>query len=190
MDYYKILAIDFDCEDEIIKKNYHKLCKQYHPDKSNGNNEKFIEIQTAYEVLSNKESRRLYDFKRLFNYDDFTEEDFNLLNKYYESFINSNEYKLMKLLYKSIPDNIINNIYNRFKKHKSKELIPLEKTIDIRDLNKTFIINLVISQSDKINKPLKIIYVSTKNGIYYLYLREYKNIILNNKDCYLILNFI
>ena len=101
-----------------------------------------------------------------------------------------NEYKLMKLLYKSIPDNIINNIYNRFKKHKSKELIPLEKTIDIRDLNKTFIINLVISQSDKINKPLKIIYVSTKNGIYYLYLREYKNIILNNKDCYLILNFI
>ena len=190
MDYYKILEIDFDCNDETIKKNYHNLCKKYHPDKSEGNNQKFLEIQQAYEVLSNKESRRLYDFKKLFNYDDFTEDEFNLLNKYYESFINSNEFKLMKLIYKSIPDHIKISIYNRFKKYKKKEIIPLEKTIDIRELNETITINLVISKTDKINKPLKIIYVLTKNGIYYLYLREYNNIVLNNKDCYLILNFI
>lgn len=48
---------------------YRKMCLQYHPDKVQVKNEeeksqveeKFKEIQLAYETLSNKESRRLYD---------------------------------------------------------------------------------------------------------------------------------
>jgi len=40
---------------------YHRLAKQYHPDKNPGHEEKFKEIQYAYEILSDPEKRELYD---------------------------------------------------------------------------------------------------------------------------------
>lgn len=62
-DYYKTLGIPKGSTDEDIKKAYRKLALKYHPDKnkSPGAEEKFKEVAEAYEVLSDKKKRELYD---------------------------------------------------------------------------------------------------------------------------------
>lgn len=62
-DYYKILGISKGASDDEIKKAYRKLALRYHPDKnkSPGAEEKFKEVAEAYEVLSDKKKRDLYD---------------------------------------------------------------------------------------------------------------------------------
>lgn len=62
-DYYKILGVSRDASTEEIRKAYRKLAKQYHPDinKSAGAEEKYKEINEAYEVLKDKEKREKYD---------------------------------------------------------------------------------------------------------------------------------
>ena len=61
-DYYKILGVDKSASEIDIKKAFRKLAHQYHPDKNgSGNEEKFKEINEAYQVLGNKEKRQQYD---------------------------------------------------------------------------------------------------------------------------------
>ncbi|XP_061402389.1 dnaJ protein homolog 1-like isoform X1 [Musca vetustissima] len=62
-DYYKILGIPKTATDEEIKKAYRKLALRYHPDKNKAANaeEKFKEVAEAYEVLSDKSKREVYD---------------------------------------------------------------------------------------------------------------------------------
>jgi len=63
-DYYSILGIAKTATDEEIKKAFRKLAVKYHPDKNAGNKEaeeKFKEINEAYEVLSDPEKRPKYD---------------------------------------------------------------------------------------------------------------------------------
>jgi DnaJ family protein A protein 2 len=58
--FYKILGVDKDAEFSVIKKAYFGLARTHHPDRG-GDTEKFQEIQSAYEVLSDREKRELYD---------------------------------------------------------------------------------------------------------------------------------
>lgn len=60
-DYYKILGVEKGATDQEIKRAFRKLAHEYHPDKANGNIDKFKEINEAYQVLGNKEKRQQYD---------------------------------------------------------------------------------------------------------------------------------
>lgn len=63
-DYYNILNVKQNATNDEIKKSFRKLSMKYHPDKNNGDDQKFKEINEAYEVLGDKDERKTYDFKR------------------------------------------------------------------------------------------------------------------------------
>jgi DnaJ-class molecular chaperone len=59
--FYKLLGVDRKADPEKIKGAYRKAAKRYHPDISPRSEEKFKEIQEAYETLSDPEKRAIYD---------------------------------------------------------------------------------------------------------------------------------
>ncbi|REJ79253.1 MAG: molecular chaperone DnaJ [Acidobacteria bacterium] len=63
-DYYKLLGVNKDAKGPEIKKAYRRLARKYHPDVNPGDKaaeEKFKEIQEAYDVLSDEKKRKVFD---------------------------------------------------------------------------------------------------------------------------------
>lgn len=62
-DYYEILGVDKSASEQEIKKSFRKLAMKYHPDVNKEDNaeEKFKEINEAYEVLSDPDKKSRYD---------------------------------------------------------------------------------------------------------------------------------
>jgi DnaJ-class molecular chaperone len=63
-DYYEVLGVSRGADEADIKKAYRRLVKQHHPDVNKGNKdaeERFKEIQEAYDVISDRDKRQRYD---------------------------------------------------------------------------------------------------------------------------------
>lgn len=60
MNPYEILGVDKGATEKDIKKAYRNLCKEHHPDKG-GDSDKFKEISSAYEILSDPQKKQQYD---------------------------------------------------------------------------------------------------------------------------------
>ena len=60
-DYYNLLGVPRTASQDEIKKAYRKLAHEFHPDKKHGNEEKFKEVNEAYQVLSDPKRRSNYD---------------------------------------------------------------------------------------------------------------------------------
>lgn len=63
-DYYQVLGVERNASEDEIKRTYRKLALKYHPDRNPGDSEaeeKFKEINEAYQVLSDPEKRAHYD---------------------------------------------------------------------------------------------------------------------------------
>jgi len=60
-DLYSVLGVDKNATQDEIKKAYRKLAHKYHPDKQGGDENKFKEVNSAYQVLGNEQKRKQYD---------------------------------------------------------------------------------------------------------------------------------
>jgi len=60
-DYYEVLGVSKSASEDEIKKAFRKAAVKYHPDKEGGDEEKFKEVNEAYEVLKDKQKRQRYD---------------------------------------------------------------------------------------------------------------------------------
>jgi molecular chaperone DnaJ len=60
-DFYKILGVEKSASQDEVKRAFLKLAHLHHPDKNDGKDDKFKEINEAYQVLGNVEKRKQYD---------------------------------------------------------------------------------------------------------------------------------
>jgi molecular chaperone DnaJ len=76
-DYYEVLGVERDADEESIKNAFRKLALKYHPDKNKSPDaeERFKEIAEAYAILSDPKKRERYDAGGFAGVADFTPED-------------------------------------------------------------------------------------------------------------------
>ena len=63
-DYYEVLGVGRDADEDALKKAYRKLAMKFHPDRNQGNKDaeaKFKELNEAYDILKDGEKRAAYD---------------------------------------------------------------------------------------------------------------------------------
>jgi hypothetical protein len=64
VDHYEVLQLSQNADSETVERVYRLLAKRFHPDnKGSGDEERFREVHTAYEVLTDPERRAEYDVK-------------------------------------------------------------------------------------------------------------------------------
>ena len=144
--YYELLEISTVATEKDIKKSYHRLALKYHPDKCKSNEEHFLAIKAAYEILIDPRSRSIYDRKTLLNlapqYQSYEEFKASLFRKKYlpstevKSKIFLNYYE--KHLESFAEDNKIQNLMQveSLKTEFLKEINKLNETKSIAELKK------------------------------------------------------
>ena len=135
---YEVLNINIDASDIEIKKQYKKLVLKYHPDKNQDDTDVFLTfelITLAYNVLSNKELKKLYNELRLIKW------DFTKLKT---------ESQIAKPNYEKKNFNHLNEEYNKSHGHNSNE-----KLLNIQEFN-TKLEKLIEERKKEITKFKKI----------------------------------
>jgi hypothetical protein len=190
MDYYEILGINSNANIQDIKNAYKKQAKLYHPDKLGEQTPEitFIELKEAYDTLSDEIKRTEYDIKQfctMFDYVELSDKDYETIRECYNKYKNTNGFKFVKLLYKSLPKKVSPPIIQSM-----FELYPSAKWIDITQMNTNEYVNLYVNMRDAYKNNLKRLIIHTKYGIYYLFLRDFNQyLIIDNENCYLTLIF-
>jgi molecular chaperone DnaJ len=89
-DFYKVLGVNQEADPAKIKRAYRRAAKRYHPDISPKDEERFKEVQSAYETLSDPKKKAVYDEQfirkpvhdvRSYPPPDFTPSSFNLFDE-------------------------------------------------------------------------------------------------------------
>jgi len=152
MNFYDILGVQHNASKSEIKKAYHKLVMLYHPDKctDKNSNEKFQEIQTAYEILYDDEKKKEYDGMSI----EQKSQVFDLIKQYFTD---------IKPQYSHIYNSIIDFIYSK------------EEEAFKTDVNSFNIKNIFTRIVDKIIKNKKGIEINTSNYDLTLTLKERYN---------------
>ena len=60
-DYYETLRVPKSASKDEVKRAFYKLAQKYHPDKKGGNEDKFKQVNEAYQTLSDDAKRSKYD---------------------------------------------------------------------------------------------------------------------------------
>jgi len=58
---YEVFGISENADQDDIKKRFRELVQEYHPDKSTGNTQKYIEVMEAYKIIGDEKSRYQFD---------------------------------------------------------------------------------------------------------------------------------
>jgi curved DNA-binding protein CbpA len=197
MKHYQVLNLPFTSSSQEIKKRYHELVLQYHPDKNKETNMQFFhEIQEAYEILSNEEKRREYDSECNLNRFEprdyiFTEEDYQLIFDYAKRIQSSIEYRFFMSLLCKIPrgtkEDINQKVYQKFtsfdtrfqtneffKRMKGKRILNMKtiKTINIQELFEDITIHLQIALEKVYNGFCDEIMVIGREKIFRIYVTK------------------
>ncbi|MBU0711559.1 DnaJ domain-containing protein [bacterium] len=103
VDYYSILSISSRASIKTIQRHFENTIKDCYIESnvSIEREEEFIEIFTAYQILTDAEKRNIYDIIRnhiLFNDKEYSEEMFNMYNKKYLHWQNNAKYKSIKYI--------------------------------------------------------------------------------------------
>tara|TARA_Y100000768_G_scaffold90535_1_gene65213 strand:- start:1173 stop:2102 length:930 start_codon:yes stop_codon:yes gene_type:complete len=178
MNYYELLDVPVNATTDEIKQHYRKYARIHHPDKG-GDPEKFKEIQTAYEILMDPIQRHQYDMDLSGTNYTFTQADYDMIYRYYNSFINSVEVRLMMSLFYSVPKDIRSkvNLSTLFKRKKVSQSTTLIKTdsikyIDATQLYDSITLHLKRSLKDVFKRVCKQIIVKTRTNYYHVFITD------------------
>lgn len=199
MNPYEIFQLQEDFTEKELKQKYRELCILYHPDKGKEvNSDKFLEVQQAYEILSDPIKRKHYNIQRKLPFlqsIEFSDQEYELLEHYYTQIVSSNEYKLMSLLYHSIPNPILESVKQKLMQkmnihkqtHTNKtSIITSAKWIYIQEMKHSQTIDMYVSMEESYQNKVKRVFIQTVYGYVYLFLRNFnRSIIINNDSCLL-----
>ena len=176
MNHYELLDVPINATTDQIKQHYRKYAKIHHPDKG-GDPEQFKDIHEAYDTLMDPIRRHQYDMDLSGRSYTFTQSDYDMIYRYYNSFINSVEVRLMMSLFYSVPKDVRSkvNLSKLFKK-KSKVTTLIHtrsmKYIDACQLNDSITLHLKRSLEDVFRRVLKQIIIKTKLTYYHLFITD------------------
>jgi len=185
---YKILGINENATEQEIKKAYRKLARKYHPDicKKPECEEKFKEINMAYEVLKDPERKKEYDLYGDKIFENYTRQKQNNNFNFDDIFKNFN-FGQHTRYNDFFEDDILNEIFKNFKQNQNK---PQELKVEI-PLNIAYKGGYINYQGKKIKIPAKIknnaklkFKIDNKEYIAYIKVLSNKNWTVKNNDIY------